>query len=248
MAAVLPDDGIVRAMDNPTQVRKELQTPRAAALAGIVFALILGAVIFLTRSASLSQQSDATLWLSPESRRSSVSTALSLVPFAGIAFLWFIGVIRSRLGASEDRLFATVFLGSGLLFVALLFVTAAVLGTILAIAPSGQPVPTESVRMLSSLSSVLMGSFGTRMAAVFTLVVTTAARRAGLLPKWLVVVGYLFPIVLLVSPPSMRWIVLLFPTWVMLLSIHILVVDRNRRDGGAHQLGSDWAVDQTPTA
>lgn len=33
---------------------------------------------------------------------------------AGIAFLWFIGVIRDRSGAHEDRFFATVFLGSGL--------------------------------------------------------------------------------------------------------------------------------------
>lgn len=213
-------------MDNPTQVREELQTPKAAAFAGIAFALILGAVIFLTRSASLSQQADPAQWLSPQSRRSSVSAALTLVPFAGIAFLWFIGVIRSRLGASEDKLFATVFLGTGLLFVALLFVTAATLGTILAISPAGQPV-SESTRLLATFSSVLMGSFGTRMAAVFMLVVTTAARRARLLPKWLVVIGYLFPVVLLFSPPSLRWIVLLFPTWVLLLSIHILVVNRS---------------------
>jgi hypothetical protein len=52
--------------------------------------------------------------------------ALKLVPFAGIAFLWFIGVLRNRLADLEDRLFATVFLGSGLLFVASLFGAAAV--------------------------------------------------------------------------------------------------------------------------
>jgi len=43
------------------------------------------------------------------------------LPFAGIAFLWFIGVLRDRLGELEDRFFATVFLGSGLLFLAMLF-------------------------------------------------------------------------------------------------------------------------------
>ena len=52
-------------------------------------------------------------------------TAVSLIPFAGIAFLWFIGVIRTRLGDREDKLFATVFLGSRLLFVALLFLAGA---------------------------------------------------------------------------------------------------------------------------
>jgi hypothetical protein len=40
---------------------------------------------------------------------------LYLAPFAGIAFLWFIAAIRSQLGEREDRFFATVFLGSGLL-------------------------------------------------------------------------------------------------------------------------------------
>ena len=59
---------------------------------------------------------------------STVSLALNLVPFAGIAFLWFIGVVRDRLGQAEDRFFATVFLGSGLLFLAMMFDSAAVAG------------------------------------------------------------------------------------------------------------------------
>jgi hypothetical protein len=50
------------------------------------------------------------------------------VPFAGIAFLWFIGVVRDRLGAHEDRFFATVFFGSGILFLAMFFAAAAVAG------------------------------------------------------------------------------------------------------------------------
>ena len=59
-----------------------------------------------------------------------VVLALNLVPFAGIAFLWFIGVVRDRLGASEDRFFATVFFGSGILFLAMFFAAAAVAGAI----------------------------------------------------------------------------------------------------------------------
>jgi hypothetical protein len=39
-----------------------------------------------------------------------VAIGLNLIPFAGIAFLWFIGVIRDRIGAHEDRFFATVLL------------------------------------------------------------------------------------------------------------------------------------------
>ena len=61
-----------------------------------------------------------------------------LVPFAGIAFLWFIGVVREQLGNVEDRLFSTVFLGSGLLFLAMLFIGAVNSTSLLAML-AGQP-------------------------------------------------------------------------------------------------------------
>ena len=54
-------------------------------------------------------------WLTDSSRRTAVAVALNLVPYAGIAFLWFLGVVRDRIGQREDRFFASVFLGSGLL-------------------------------------------------------------------------------------------------------------------------------------
>ena len=75
-------------------------------------------------------------WLTDSRHRAAVAIALNLVPFAGIAFLWFIGVLRDRIGEREDRFFATVFLGSGLLFVAMLFVGAAIAGGIIADASS----------------------------------------------------------------------------------------------------------------
>ena len=67
-------------------------------------------------------------WLADGSRRKAILVALNLLPFAAIAFLWFIGVVRDRIGEGEDRLFATVFLGSGLLFIAMLFAGGAVAG------------------------------------------------------------------------------------------------------------------------
>ena len=74
-----------------------------------------------------------------------MALALNLVPFAGIAFLWFIGVLRDRLGEREDRFFATVFLGSGLLFLAMLFISAAVAGGII-IAHTADPQPVARLR------------------------------------------------------------------------------------------------------
>ena len=70
-------------------------------------------------------------WL--EERVDSVSVALSLIPFAGIAFFWFTGVIRDHIGDREDRFFATVFLSSGIAVVVLIFVYAATIGAVFSI-------------------------------------------------------------------------------------------------------------------
>ena len=105
-----------------TDVGRALRTPRSAAVAGIAFSVLFTVALVLVRTVVPSDPSDAGEWLSDGSRRDAVLFALGLVPFAGIAFLWFVGVLRDRVGDAEDRFFATVFLGSGLLFVAMLFV------------------------------------------------------------------------------------------------------------------------------
>jgi hypothetical protein len=111
--------------------RSRLTTPRAAAIAGILFSLLLITSLVLIRLSVPQNPEDAGDWMAGGWR--SVTLALNLLPFAGIAFLWFIGVVRDRLGEREDRFFATVFLGSGLLFLAMLFASAAVAGGILLI-------------------------------------------------------------------------------------------------------------------
>ena len=206
-----------------TTLARELRTPRSAAVAGIAFALILGAVIVLFRASGPASDGGGTAWLTDEGRRSAITTALNLVPFAGIAFLWFIGVIRARLGALEDKLFATVFLGSGLLFVALLFAGAGMIGAVLLLSTGPDPVTDDSIRLAQTMSSTLLGTFGARMAAVFVLSVTTLGLRTRLVPRWLVVTGYVVALALLLSPPISGWSQLLFPAWVLALSIQILV-------------------------
>ena len=97
---------------------RALRTPRAAAVAGIVFAVLFALSIGLMRLAIPEGIAGpgGTAWL--QNGGGGVSLALTLVPFAGIAFLWFVGVIRNRLGRMEDQFFSTVFYGSGLLFLA----------------------------------------------------------------------------------------------------------------------------------
>jgi hypothetical protein len=203
-------------------VTEEFRTPRAAAIAGIAFALLLGTVIVLIHLALPGNESRPQ-WISDSTRRGQVSLALDLTPFAGIAFLWFIGVIRSRLGNREDKLFATAFLGSGLLFVAMLFVAAAQVGALLSLYDAAGSLPPDYVGQVGAVTTALVTTFAIRMAAVFTIVCTNLGRRAGIVPRWLLLIGYLVGLALLLAPPRTVWAVLLFPLWVLLLSGYILV-------------------------
>jgi hypothetical protein len=115
--------------------------------------------------------------------------ALNLIPFAGIAFLWFIAVLRSQVGRTEDRFAGTVFLGSGLLFVALMFAAAAAMKTVIVLMDAGIGPSLEPRAYAWTLAVSLLGLFGTRMAAVFIASAATAGLRAGALPRWLAYSG-----------------------------------------------------------
>ncbi|QES52073.1 hypothetical protein DEJ50_01605 [Streptomyces venezuelae] len=189
-----------------------MRTPRAAGVAGIVFAVLLGTAIVLVRTAlPAGGAGDARLDSGEQSR---VTTALTLVPFAGIAFLWFMGALREHTGEAEDRFLATVFLGSGLIFVATLFGSAAAAGTVL-----GEDTSSEFGR---HYAYTLLMTYAMRMAAVFALATATIGRRLGVLPRPLTVFGYAVGLVLLVVGTAAPWSELVFPAWSLVLSIHIL--------------------------
>jgi hypothetical protein len=206
-------------------VARAIRTPRAAALAGIAFSVLFGVALVLVRSAVPADPDDAGQWLSDESRRDAVLLALGVVPFAGIAFLWFIGVIRDRIGAAEDRFFATVFLGSGLLFVGMLFVASSVAAGL--VAASGDQadslVSSGAWAVGRSATHELIVVYAMRMAAVFTLATSTILLRSKLAPRWLVASGYAVAVVLLVTVSFFAWIELLFPAWVLVLSLYVLI-------------------------
>jgi MFS family permease len=211
------------------KLETQLRNPASAAVAGIIFSVILIGV--LAQFHASVPATPSTDWLNDPSRRQNVQNAVSLIPFAGIAFLWFIGVIRTRLGDREDKLFATVFLGSGLLFVALLFLAGALLTTVLILYDRGIPVGADSLLLLVVFTKSMMGLFGARMAAVFTISVSSIGMRTKMVPKWLALVGYATGVLLLLSPPLSNWTQLLFPTWVLLFSVYILIASRHTPRG-----------------
>lgn len=211
-----------------TGVWRAVRRPESAAAAGLVFAALLTVVIVELRKVAAEAGTWAT-WYSDPSARSAVGLALALVPFAGIAFLWFVAVVRSQVGSAEDRFIETVFLGSGLLFVATLFTSAAALTAVLRL-DGVVPVSPETSAAAMAFGSSLLGQFGTRMAAVFTLTLTTAARQSGALPRWLVLLGYAVGLLLMLSPPLPTLTQFAFPVWVAVLSATVLV---RRREAAA---------------
>jgi hypothetical protein len=203
------------------------RTRRAAAIAGIVFGVLLITAMVMARIAleegSLqSLQSDA-------GRRRLIRFSLNLVPFAGIAFLWFIGVIREQIGAVEDRLFSTVFLGSGLLFLAMMF-SGTVTSTSLLEMLAGRTPNIDIWAYGRSSTQVLISVYAMRMAAVFTLSVSTLGLRTSAIPRWVSFLGYAVALVLLVAAGEYKWTQLVFPAWVLLLSVVILVTRPASRD------------------
>jgi hypothetical protein len=224
--------------DHPTAAgltRQAIRTPRAVAAAGIVFSVLLTATIVLVRWAMRGDDPAAAEdWWAGGGRRDALVVALNLLPFAGIAFLWFIGVLRDRIGAGEDRFFATVFLGSGLLLVAMLFACGAVAGGLVLSFGEGSGAPPAELWSFGRQTALsLLTVYAMRMAAVFTISTTTIAARLGLVPRWLTVLGWATGLVLLLGAGFVPWIEIIFPLWVFVLSAYMLVKSFGSAQEGA---------------
>lgn len=206
-----------------TMTATHLRAPRAAAIAGILFAILLITSLWLIHLAVPADPLEAGAWL--QTRLNTVALALNLVPFSGIAFLWFIGVLRDRLGEREDRFFSTVFLGSGLLFLAMLFMSAAMVGGLIiayAVDP-GRLLGSTTFTSARAIAYEIMNIYAIKMAGVFMIVTSTLALRTGFIPRWIAFLGYAVALLLLLSSRYIEGILMVFPLWVLLLSFYILI-------------------------
>jgi hypothetical protein len=194
--------------------------------------VLLGAALVLLFVAVPRESRQAGDWVIDDSKRRLVSVALNLLPFAGIAFLWFIGVVRDRIGASEDRFFATVFLGSGLLFVAMLFAAGAIAGGLVA-SPDSATSDPELWMYGRRVSYSLITVYAMRMAGVFMMSTTMLALRLQLTPRWVTGFGFVGAVVLLATSGSLPLIEVVFPLWVLILSVNILLVTLRQPDVAA---------------
>ena len=208
-----------------TLTRQALRTPRAAAVAGIIFAVLFTISLVLLQLALPEELSGTgtAAWL--QGNTATLTLALTLVPFAGIAFLWFIGVVRDRMGALEDQFFSTVFFGSGLLFLAMMFVTAAIEGGILSSYAIEPDTLTKSGVLVvgRAVMYTITKVYAIRMAGVFMIALATLWMRTGVMPRLFVFLSYALALLLLVSSNLTSWLMLVFPAWVFVISMFILV-------------------------
>ena len=223
MSGAPPADAPAAPGAETAKVVRRAATPVAGAIAGILFAVLFGVSVTLIRRSVGDLKGDTGAWL--ENGAGELKLALTLVPFAGLFFLWFIAVVRERLGRFEDQFFATVFLGSGLLFLAMVFAAAASAGAIVASYahdPSGF-VASSTYLYARQIVAQIFNIYALRMAAIFQISQATLWLRTGVMPKWMALLTYAVALVLLFVVTQSPWVILVFPAWVSLVSAYILI-------------------------
>ena len=195
----------------------------------MLFALLFGTALVLIRLALPEGAEPGAQWL--ESGSTNLKIAAIVMPFAGIAFLWFMGVVRDGLGRYEDKFFSTVFIGSGLLFLAMMFVAAGVGAGLERSHAAGNPDVAAFGQMVLL---AVQKTYALRMAAVFMISLATIWLKTGLMPRWLVGVSYVAAVGLLIASDITMWLTLAFPIWVLVVSLLLLaragVTDLDRDD------------------
>ena len=205
--------------------RERLRSIESAAIVGVAYAVLTIVALFLLRLPADLSLADGTAisWFEDAGNRATLTVGLSLVSIASVAFLWFVAVIRRRIGDHEDRFFSTVFLGSAVLYVAT-YIT----GTVALAAPAlaFSVVDNASVDQASATYAIgtatgLLLVIGPRMQAVFMFTTSTLILRAPVLPNWLAFLGYAGGALLFLFPLVFEPIGVGFPVWVLIASVTI---------------------------
>ena len=205
------------------KVERRAATPIAGAVAGILFAVLFSVSVMIISGTMTAVTHDTGA--RPELSSSAFRFAIGLVPFAGLFFLWFIAVARERLGHFEDQFFSTVFLGSGLLFLAMMFSAAASAGALVAAYahdPTGFAA-SSAYFYARQIVAQIFGIYALKMAAIFLISQATLWVRTGVMPRWMALLTYALALVLLFIFTQSPWIILVFPAWVFMVSVYILV-------------------------
>jgi hypothetical protein len=190
---------------------------------GIAFAVLFMVAYLLTSTVPGGRAADSEIsdfYQNDGSRRLAL-VGLYIIPFSGIAFVWFIVALRMWISFShrrENYLMSNVQLVSGVLFLAMYFASAATsAATAASVEFSGVIAHPDIARQLPLYGNTLMFVFGVRMAAMFVFSTSTIARGGGILPRWFTLAGYVVGVFMLLSASFSPALVLAFPVWMLVL-------------------------------
>lgn len=188
--------------------------------------LAVTALVLFNRVPRLSmEEQQLTAWYDDADNRSGLLLGLNLAAISSIAFLWFVAVIRRRIGDREDRFFSTVFFGSAIAYVAVWLVAAAMIASpaVAVTLLDAATISPATATLANGQAAAVLLVVAPRLQAVFVFTSTTIILRTGVLPRWFSMVGYLIGIVLLVVPVVSRPVGVMFPIWVLAMSIALVV-------------------------
>jgi hypothetical protein len=212
--------------ENVRLIQQQIRSPRSAAVAGILYSVLMITGMLLTANMVSAIPADIDReWLETWSGTSSL--VVTIVPFAGLAFLWFTGVIRDRLGDREDRFFATIFLGSGIIYVVMLFIwggTAAAMSGTYSLTID-RVIDNDVFIFGFVFMNEIIGNYALRMAGVYMMSIGTIWTRTGLMPRWLSIVTFIVALGFLLFAGRVREARFIFPGWVFVVSVYILIVN-----------------------
>jgi hypothetical protein len=219
--------------ETPEERGRSLRTAATiTAAVGAFHAIIFLLSWWLLSDAPGPSASDAEIidYYGSGSSRRFLLVGLYLMPFAGIAFVWFIVALRMwEEGTSHIRsvLQSNLQFISGIVYVALFFVGAAASSVVAAsVSFSDGELDPDVARQFPVYGTTVIFVFAFRMAAMFVFTTSAILLRAGILPRWFTWGGYAVATFLLLSASFEQWFVLVFPVWLLILSVLLLRIAR----------------------
>jgi hypothetical protein len=220
--SLAPDAALVTTEQIEKLRRAALFTTLSGAAYAVLFLVSFWLMLGVPRMGSTDTELEA--FYSSSDRQVVNLVALYLLPFAGIAFIWFIVSLRVWIAARTTKpineLFSSVQLVSGIVFLALLFSAAAAI-SIGAVTYSGTD-DTRSMdvaREFPLYGGSLFFVFATRMGAMFVFTTTKICSSANIIPKWFQLIGIVVGVVMLLTSSFNRGMIVVFPLWVLALCI-----------------------------
>jgi hypothetical protein len=207
-------------------VRRAVRSIEAAAIAGIVFSagFIVGLILLSRTPGSGASAAEIVAFYEDPGRIRPVIAGLQIIPIAAIGLLWFIAVVRRRIGDREDKLFSTVFLGGGLMYTAMVLVgSAAVAAPAVVTSMGDRPLEPDTALALRAFGISLYVVHASRLGSLFILSASTLGLRSGAFPRVISFVGYALGLSLILPLPIISPFRFVFPAWVGIISIFLLI-------------------------